>query len=104
MHAALKPVGLSPLPRQPSLDNDSVGGIGGLVWSGDPSVSGPCVTLPHVCQGSSRSDSFCQALIANRRKEEGDASRRDTLENRAGGGATAPALCKQVNRLIHFSA
>lgn len=38
---------------------------------GNPSVSGPYVTLPHACQGWSHSDGFCQALITDRSNEEG---------------------------------
>lgn len=72
------------------------GMYGGSVRWCDPSVSGPYVTLPHVCQGSSHSDGFCQALITDQSKE-GAGGAAVTLESGAGGGATA-RLC--VNRLI----
>lgn len=67
-----------------------------------------------ACQAWSHSDGFCQPLITDRSEEEGQGRR---LGRWGGGGSHwktrpvggrassshSPPLCKQVNRLIHFS-
>lgn len=97
MHAALKPVRLSPLLRKPSLVNDSVGGM--VDWCGR--VIHQCLGCVSHCHMSVRPR---VALIASvrhlsptRGKRRGGWESGDVLENTAGGGATAQ-LC--VNRLI----
>lgn len=96
MHAALKPVGLSPLLPQPSLVNDSVGGMAD--WCGR--VIHQCLGPVSHCHMSVRAR---VALIASvRHLSPTRGTRRgmgagDKSENGAEGGATAQ-LC--VNRLI----
>lgn len=78
---------------------------GRLVRWCNPSVSVPYVTLPHVCQGSSHSDGFCQALITDQSEEGvGGGGSRSHIGEWGWGRGNGSALCKQVNRLIHFSA
>lgn len=96
MHVALKPVRFSPLLRQPSLANDSVGGM--VDWRGR--VIHQCLGRVSHCHMSVRARA---ALIASVRHLSPTGGKRrgmgagDMLENSAGGGATA-RLC--VNRLI----